>query len=73
VKVAICVLLMCISAFAVGCGSDAESDEGAPDRPLHQPGDNGGHDGGSTEPGGAMGTGQRMPRACGRVPAGRPG
>jgi hypothetical protein len=55
VKVAICVLLMCISAFAVGCGSDAESDEGAPDRPLHQPGDNGGHDGGSTDAGRPVG------------------
>jgi hypothetical protein len=33
VKVAICVLLMCISAFAVGCGSDGESDEGTPTVP----------------------------------------
>lgn len=36
-KVAICVLLMCISAFAVGCGSDAESDEGAPTVPSTSP------------------------------------
>jgi hypothetical protein len=33
VKVAICVLLMCISAFAVGCGSDGESDEATPTVP----------------------------------------
>jgi hypothetical protein len=37
VKVAICAVLMCISAFAVGCGSDGESDEGAPTVPSTSP------------------------------------
>jgi hypothetical protein len=37
VKVAICVLLMGISAFAVGCGSDGDSDEGAPTVPSTSP------------------------------------
>ena len=30
----ICVLIACVSAFAVGCGSDSESDEGTPTVPA---------------------------------------